>query len=53
LLGCAAFLVLSSLPWIGGVVTFAVTMVAVGALIATKVGGLLERKRRGSSGLLV
>ena len=46
LLGCAAFLVLSSIPWIGGVVTFAVVMIAVGALVATRVGGLLERRRR-------
>lgn len=46
LLGCAAFLVLSSIPWIGAVVTFAVVMIAVGALVATRVGGLLERRRR-------
>lgn len=46
LLGCAAFLVLSSIPWIGGLVTFGVTMIAIGALITTKVGGLLERRRK-------
>ena len=46
LLGCAAFLVLSSIPWIGGAVTFAVVMIAVGALVATRIGGLLERRRK-------
>lgn len=43
LLGCAAFLVLSSIPWIGGVVTFAVAMMAVGALATTRLAGFLER----------
>jgi hypothetical protein len=51
LLGCGAFLLLSSIPWVGGFVVFAVTMIAVGALIATRVGGLLERKPR-SPGLV-
>ena len=46
LLGCAAFLVLSSIPWIGGAVSFAVVMIAVGALVTTRVGGLVERRRR-------
>lgn len=46
LLGCGAFLVLSSLPWIGGLVIFAVAMIAVGALVTTRVGGLLDRGRR-------
>jgi hypothetical protein len=44
-IGCAAFLLLSSIPWVGGVVTFVVAMVAVGALIATRVGGMLTRRR--------
>jgi hypothetical protein len=46
LLGCAAFLLLSAIPWIGGLITFGVTMIAIGALITTKVGGLLERNRK-------
>lgn len=45
LVGCAAFLVLSSLPWIGGLVTFAVVMIAVGALVATRVAGVFDRRR--------
>jgi hypothetical protein len=43
LVGCGAFLVLSSIPWIGGLVTFALTMISIGALVATRVGGLLDR----------
>ncbi len=46
LLGCGAFLVVSSIPWLGGIVVFAVSMIAIGALIATRVGGLVERRRR-------
>jgi hypothetical protein len=46
LFGCAAFLVLSSIPWIGGLVTFAVAMTAIGALVTTRAGGLLDRIRR-------
>lgn len=45
LLGCAAFLVLSSIPWVGGVVTFVVVMIALGVLTTTKVGGLLDRAK--------
>ncbi|MBX3210306.1 MAG: hypothetical protein KF764_35065 [Labilithrix sp.] len=46
LLGCAAFLLLSLIPWIGGLVTFAVAMIAIGALVATRAGGLFDRTRR-------
>lgn len=45
LFGCALFLVLSFIPWIGGIATFALTMTAVGALIVTRVGGLLDLRR--------
>jgi cytoskeletal protein CcmA (bactofilin family) len=45
LLGCGVFLVLSSIPAVGGVVTFAVAMIAIGALFSTRAGGLLERRR--------
>ncbi len=52
-IGCAAFLVLSSIPWIGGLVTFAVVMLAIGALITTRVGGLLDKRlRRPPTGLV-
>jgi cytoskeletal protein CcmA (bactofilin family) len=53
LVGCAAFLVVSSLPWVGVAVTFVVTMIAIGALITTRVGGLLTRGRRPPSTGLV
>jgi hypothetical protein len=46
LLGCGAFLVLSSIPWVGGLTVFAVSMIAIGALVTTRVGGLLDRRRR-------
>jgi cytoskeletal protein CcmA (bactofilin family) len=49
LLGCGAFLVLLSIPWVGWIVAFAVTMIAIGALILTRVGGLLDRRKRGWS----
>lgn len=53
LVGCAAFLVLSSIPSVGGIVTFVVTMIAVGALLTTRAGGLIERSRRPPSTGLV
>jgi hypothetical protein len=49
LLGCGAFLVLLSIPVVGGIVAFAVTMIAIGALILTRVGGLLDRRKKGWS----
>jgi hypothetical protein len=51
LLGCAAFLLLSSIPWVGGAITLVVGMVALGALVATRAGGLLVRGR-GRGGLV-
>lgn len=45
LVGCAAFLVVSWIPWLGGAAAFVVTMIAVGALVTTRVGGLLEPRR--------
>lgn len=45
LFGCAVFLVASSLPIVGGLVTFAVTMIAIGTLVSTKLAGFLEKKR--------
>lgn len=45
LFGCGAFLLASSLPWIGGLVTFAVTMIAIGSLFSTRLAGFLEKKK--------
>lgn len=53
MIGCAAFLLLSSIPWVGALVTVFVAMIAIGALIRTRVGGLLDRRlRRASNGLV-
>lgn len=41
LAGCAIFLVASLIPWIGGMVTFAITMMAIGVLVTTRAGGKL------------
>ena len=38
LVGCLAFLILLPIPFVGGIVAFAVTMIAIGTLIATKIG---------------
>lgn len=46
LAGCAAFLVASSIPWAGGIVTFAVTMIAAGTLVSTRLGGIAGRPRK-------
>ena len=46
LVGCALFLVASNLPFVGGFVTVAVGLVAFGALVATRAGGLLARRAR-------
>lgn len=45
LIGCAAFFLLSSIPWVGGIVTFVVAMIALGALVATRAGGLFDRRK--------
>ncbi|MET0341721.1 MAG: polymer-forming cytoskeletal protein [Polyangiales bacterium] len=42
-LGCALYLVASSLPGIGWLVTAAVVMIGVGALVRTRAGGLFSR----------
>jgi hypothetical protein len=44
--GCALFLVLGNLPWIGGFVTAAVILVGVGALFATRGAGFFGRNGR-------
>lgn len=46
LAGCAAFLIASSLPFVGGLVTFAVAMIAIGTLVSTKAAGFLDKKHR-------
>lgn len=53
LLGCGIFLVLGTIPVVGGLVTFALVAVAVGAMVATRAGGLFEHRTRKLPGGLV
>jgi hypothetical protein len=45
--GCAAFLLITAIPYIGWLASFVVMMLALGALLATRGAGLFERKPRG------
>jgi len=45
LFGCVVFLVLGAIPYIGGFVTFVVVMIAIGALVSTRLGGLVAARR--------
>lgn len=44
-LGCVAYLVLSSIPFVGSFVTAAVTLIGFGALVATRGAGLIKFRR--------
>jgi hypothetical protein len=46
LTGCAAFLVVGAIPYAGGLVTLAVTMIAIGVLVTTRLGGATPTARR-------
>ncbi len=43
LVGCILFLLVGVLPYIGGFVTFAVTMIAIGTLVSTRFAGAVVR----------
>jgi carbonic anhydrase/acetyltransferase-like protein (isoleucine patch superfamily) len=45
LVGCGSFLVITCIPWIGGIASAVVMLIALGALVTTRVGGLLQKKR--------
>jgi hypothetical protein len=45
LFGCGVFLGLGAVPYVGGVVTFVVVMVAIGVLVSTRLGGLVASRR--------
>ena len=47
-LGCAAYLVLSSIPFVGHFVTAAVTLTGFGVLVATRGAGLIKFRRAGA-----
>jgi hypothetical protein len=44
LVGCGAFLVVTCIPWVGGLASAIVLLIALGALLATRGAGFLERK---------
>ena len=48
--GSALFMLASAIPWLGGFVTFAVVVVGMGAVVATRAGGLLAGRARSDSG---
>ncbi len=45
LFGCAVFLILGAIPYVGGLVTFVVVMIAIGVLVSTRLGGLAASRR--------
>ncbi|MCA9596490.1 MAG: hypothetical protein KC776_24410 [Myxococcales bacterium] len=49
-IGCFGYLVLSSLPWIGGLVTAVVVLIGIGALVATRAAGFVPSRRRRDDG---
>jgi len=44
LVGCVAFLLVGAIPYVGGFVTFVVTMVAIGTLVTTRLADTLKRR---------
>jgi len=44
LIGCVAFLIVGSIPFVGGLATFALTMIAVGTLVSTRLAGVVVRR---------
>ncbi len=44
LVGCVAFLLVGLIPFIGGLVTFVVVMIAIGTLVSTRLAGVIERR---------
>jgi hypothetical protein len=47
--GCAAFLILSSIPYLGGFVTAAVLLTGIGSLASTRFAGLFRTKGPGQT----
>jgi hypothetical protein len=46
-LGCAVYLLLGAIPFVGGFVTAAVVLIGLGALVATRAAGLIKLGRGG------
>jgi hypothetical protein len=45
LVGCIGFLLLGIIPFVGGLVTLAVVMIAIGTLVSTRLAGTLAKRR--------
>ncbi len=44
LIGCVAFLLVGIIPFVGGFVTFVITMIAIGTLVSTRLAGMVTRR---------
>lgn len=44
LIGCVAFLFVGSIPFVGGLATLALTMIAIGTLVSTRLAGVAVRR---------
>jgi hypothetical protein len=49
-LGCALFVALSWIPWVGGLVVGALVLAGIGVLVATRCAGLLPGKKSNGGG---
>jgi hypothetical protein len=45
--GCVVYLVLGSLPWVGGFVTAALVLTGIGVVVVTRAAGLVPEKKKG------
>lgn len=52
LAGCVLFLLAGLVPYIGGVVTAAVILIAIGTLVTTRLAGLVDGRPRRTNGLV-
>jgi hypothetical protein len=50
--GCVLFLLAGLIPYIGGLVTAAVILVAIGTLVTTRLAGLADGRARKTGGLV-
>jgi hypothetical protein len=48
--GCAMFLVVGSIPWVGGFATAALALIGVGVLVATRGAGFVKRGKKPGEG---
>ena len=44
LIGCVAFLLVGIIPFVGGFVTFVITMIAIGTLVSTRLAGVVPQR---------